>query len=354
MMLPGEVTAQERAGQLAPRLDPAPKTRVGAPVAAAALLNDFVRAGSCPGVEVVTLDSEGSAKDAEVVWLSFMSEPGRREVRRRNLHQVLDGILSSDHLRWLHTDSVGVNYLPLDQLAQRSVVVTNGGDNFARPMAEWVVLSLLYRAKRLGATQRLSDAGRWERRRDQEELAGMRVLFLGLGSFSRIAAEMLVPFQVEARAWVRRPRQNLPTGISELLYGDAWRRVLGETDVLVIGVPLTSATEGLVDGTALRALPRGAWVVNLARGRIVDERALVAALDDGHLGGAVLDTFVEEPLPDGHPLWGRENVLVVPHATNVSQRTRDRATARFLELLDRYLKPEAFEDDDLVDLTAGY
>lgn len=338
--------------------------RVGAPPRAAYLLNGFVQTGRCPEVEIVELASPDATANLDVMWLSFIHSPASREQgeslrdagrgARSHVRDAVRALSHAESLHWLHTDSVGVNYLPLDALARRHVLVTNGRDNFARPMAEWVVLSLLYRAKRLGITQRLSDSGRWERQWDQEELTGMRVLLLGLGAFNRLAAEMLVPFGADVRAWVRHPRRTLPTGVREMLYGDAWRDVLGETDVVVVGLPLTPATHGLIDAAALGALTRGAWLVNLARGQIIDQSALVAALDQGQLGGAVLDTFTEEPLPEGDPLWGRDNVLIVPHSTNVSQRMHDRVTNRFIKLLGRYVKGEPFEDEDLVDLAAGY
>jgi phosphoglycerate dehydrogenase-like enzyme len=327
---------------------------VATTAAAALRLEHWVREGRCPPVEVVDVETAPPSRDAQVLWISHTptaTPPESRQPARRWVPAALDAL---GGLSWVHTDSVGVNYLPLDDLRRRGIVLTNGGDNFARPMAEWIVLALLFRAKKLAAVVRASDSGRWERHLDQEELVGCRVLLLGLGSFHRLAAEFLSPFGVRITAWSRNPRADLPKGVERHVTGDAWRDELGRTDVLVCGLPLTAATRGLLDADALASLRPGAWLVNLARGQIVDEAALIRALDSGHLGGAVLDTFVEEPLPPDHPLWRRENVLVIPHATGISPGSARRAEERFCRLLGRFVAGDPFEAADCVDLDAGY
>lgn len=347
-------------GQTGSTFESTPSPTPRAPVvvattaAAAVRIERWVAEGRCPPVEVVDVETAPPSRDAQVLWISQTPTAAPREPRQPGRRWVPAALDALGGLSWVHTDSVGVNYLPLEDLRCRDIVLTNGGDNFARPMAEWIVLALLFRAKKLAAVVRASDAGRWERQLDQEELAGCRVLLLGLGSFHRLAAELLSPFGVRITAWSRTPRAELPRGVARHVTGEAWRDELGRTDVLVCGLPLTPATQGLLDAEALGSLRPGAWVVNLARGQIVDEAALVQALDSGHLGGAVLDTFVEEPLPPDHPLWRRENVLVIPHATGISPASARRAEERFRRLLSRFVAGDPFEPDDCVDLSAGY
>jgi phosphoglycerate dehydrogenase-like enzyme len=133
---------------------------------------------------------------------------------------------------------------------------------------------------------------------------------------------------------------------------DRWRNELGDVDYVVLGLPLTPATANVIDGDALAAMKPTTWLVNVARGALVDEDALVRALDAGQIGGAVLDTFVEEPLPEGHPLWGRENVVVVPHFTWSSPRAVDRIDELFADQLGRWLAGAPLAN--VVDATAGY
>src|SRR5206468_8581147 len=117
-------------------------------------------------------------------------------------------------------------------------------------------------------------------------------------------------------------------------------------------LPLTSQTRGMVDAAALAAMKPTVWLVNVARGALVDEQALVEALDGGRLGGAVLDAFTTEPLPEGHPLWRRENVVVVPHHTWSSPRAAERAARLFAAELARFAAGEPLHNQ--VDLDAGY
>jgi phosphoglycerate dehydrogenase-like enzyme len=274
--------------------------------------------------------------DAEALWLSldwYQQAPSPRHWAAWS-HQLLDSL---PNLKWLHTDSVGLDHLPLAEILQRSIVVTNGKDNFARPMAEWVVLSMLYQTKQLGMAKRLSDQRIWQPLTGARELEGMKALFLGFGSFLRLAAEMLEPFGVEITALVKTRRNQLPRGVTRLVYGNEWYEYLPLSDVVVVGLPLSALTESIVNWRVLSSMPRGSWLVNLARGKVVDEAALIRALDTGHLGGAILDSFVNEPLPPDHPLWGRDNTLVLPHSTYLSPKSKYRAQARLASLAEAYV-----------------
>jgi phosphoglycerate dehydrogenase-like enzyme len=299
-------------------------------------------------VRLVGLDDDGRADPERAA--------GVRVLWRRGVNPddwFANAFATLPELTWIHSDMVGADRLPLDELAARGVVVSNGGDNFARPMAEWVMLSVLAAAKRFPDFVRRSDVGRWDPSPYLlDELEGAVLLLLGFGEVGRLVAEMARPFGMDVRAVARSPRDGLPAGVTRLVTGRAWRDELPEADYVLLAMPLTPATTGMLDAAALATMKPTAWLVNVARGALVDEEALVAALDAGRLGGAVLDAFTTEPLPSGHPLWGRDNVVVVPHHTWSSPRSAERASHLFATELDRFAagRPPLHP----IDLSAGY
>ena len=273
----------------------------------------------------------------------------RYHLRPDPMRRALDAL---PDLQWVHSDYVGVEDLPLDALAMRGVVLSNGSGVSANPMAEWIVLALLLAAKQLPRFVRQSDAGLWELGDTLGELQDAEVLMLGLGAIATRAAALLEPFGAHVRATTRLPRHAPPRGVAELLTGDEWRQHLAHADFVVCTLPLTAATAGAIDAEAFAAMQPGAWLVNVSRGAVIDETALLDALDAGRLGGAVLDAFAEEPLPTGHPLWGRPNVVVLPHVTWSSDHTLGDFTWRFAAELQRFV--DGMPPSEIVDLDAGY
>ncbi|MHB8682027.1 MAG: D-2-hydroxyacid dehydrogenase [Acidimicrobiales bacterium] len=255
-------------------------------------------------------------------------------------------------LEWVHSDYVGVDDLPLADMARRGLLLSNGAGISAGPMAEWVVLAVLAAAKQLPRFVRQSDAGVWEVGPPLAELRDAVVLLLGLGAVGARVAELLAPFGTEVRASARTPRATPPAGVAKMVGPAEWQAELADADFVVSTLPLTAQTAGALDAAAFAAMRRGAWLVNVSRGGVVDEAALVAALDDGHLGGAVLDAFAEEPLPAGNPLWKRPDVLVLPHVTWSTSHTLDDFVDRFAAQLRRFAGGDA--PADIVDLDAGY
>lgn len=254
-------------------------------------------------------------------------------------------------LAWVHSDNVGVDRLPVAGLAARGIRLTNGRGNYSRPMAEWVLLAMLAAVKRFPDFVRRSDARVWEPSPTLEELEGKVLLLIGVGSVGREVARLASAFGMEVRA-VARAEQAAPPGTSRLAVGEAWRAELPEADFLVLAAPLTDKTRGMVDRAAFATLKPTCWLVNVARGGLVEERALAEALDAGRIGGALLDTFAEEPLPASSPLWGRPNVVAVPHHTGSSSRSSVRHEQLFAEELGRFLDDRPFAN--LVDPELGY
>lgn len=268
--------------------------------------------------------------DADAFWHELWG-PGQPE-----LAELLD---AAPNLRWLHTSSAGVEWIDAELLRRRRVRLTNGAGLHAPPIAEHVVMSMLVARRGLLPLLRAQAEHRWERHfGGRQELDGARVLIVGYGLIGQAIGR-------KARALgavVTGVRRRGPHG---------WRDLLGETDFLVVAAPLTPATRGIVGEPELSALRPGAWLINIARGPLVDEAALLKALD-GHLGGASLDVFDQEPLPEDHPLWTKPNVVLTPHISASSDRMRGRAAALFLDNAARFRDGRRLRN--LVDLKAGY
>lgn len=298
-------------------------------------------------VRLVGLDADGRAEKEQAAGVRVLWRRGTTSDE-----WFANALATLPDLTWIHSDFVGADRLPIQELTARGITLTNGGDNFARPMAEWVMLSILAAAKQFPEFVRRSDAGRWDPSpRYLSELEGAVLLLLGFGEVGRLVAAMAQPFGMDVRAVARTPRAA-PPGVTRLVTGEAWRDELPEADYMALAMPLTPSTRGMVDEAALAAMKPSAWLVNVARGALIDEDALVAALDAGRLGGAVLDAFVTEPLPEGDPLWGRDNVVVVPHHTWSSARSAERAERLFAAELGRFAAGEPLEHT--IDPAAGY
>lgn len=280
--------------------------------------------------------------------------PGVRVLWRLHLNpaQLAEVVSWLPDLEWVHSDYVGVDDLPLELLRDRGITLSNGAGISAGPMAEWVVLSILLATKQLPRFVRQSDARTWEVGELLGEMRGSVVLLLGLGAIATRAAELLAPFGADVCACTRTGRAELPTGVTRSVAGEAWRDVLPEADFVVCTVPLTSSTDSMIDSAAFASMKPLSWLVNVSRGGVVDETALMDALDRGLIAGAVLDAFRQEPLPPEHPLWGRANVLVLPHVTWSSSHTLDDFTWRFAEQIRRFAGGQTPADQ--IDLDAGY
>jgi phosphoglycerate dehydrogenase-like enzyme len=305
---------------------------VACPPDGAADLLRLARDGELPcPVRAVVFSPEGRLEEGDPRGTKVLWRTGRFPNS-----WVLAAIDQLPDLAWYHSDYVGLDGI-LERLAPRGVMVTNGLGNYSRPMAEWVVLAMLSWAKRFPDYVRRSDAGVWADTDVLSELDGSVALLLGLGSVNSLVAAMLEPFGVDVVALVNRPRPELPQGVRRIVGPETWRRELSRADFVVVGLPLTPATTRMIDAAALAAMKETAMLVNPARGAVIDEAALVEALDRGEIGGAVLDAFIEEPLPPGHPLWRRPNVIVVPHHTWSSSKVQARILGLFVDELDRFV-----------------
>ena len=243
---------------------------------------------------------------------------------------------NAPRLRWVQATRSGVGeHLRRHGLDRTAVTFTNCAGVHAIPLAEWVVLGLLHLVKDVPMLRAEQERRSW-RPHVTRLLAGSRVLLIGLGGLGREIARLLSALRVEV--WgMRRSEGPTPDGVVRVVPSEELREALGAVDAVVLACPYTADTHHLIGAAELGALPRGAFVVNVARGPIVDEPALVEALQSGHLGGAALDVFETEPLPADSPLWAMPNVLISPHTASVVEAENPLIVELFVENLRRFL-----------------
>ncbi len=259
-------------------------------------------------------------------------------------------------LRWLQLHSAGADHLQDHAVMDSDVAVTTTSGIHAVPIAEYVMASILAFRWRVPLWTRCQrdhhwPSGRWETYA-RPELRGSTIGILGYGSIGREVARLAQAFGMRvlalSRSGKRADRGYRQAGIGdpegeipdEIYRTEQMGELLPQCDYVVVALPLTSTTTHAIGEAELRAMKPGAYLVNIARGAIVDEEALVRALREGWIGGAGLDVFEEEPLPAGSPLWEMDNALVSPHVAGFTPRYDERAVALFAENLARYLEGE--------------
>lgn len=226
------------------------------------------------------------------------------------------------NLRFVQLTSAGLDRAPVDELTGRGVAVFNAKGVYSVPLAEWVVMQILQISKRARFFQRNQDARHWEKARDLTDLAGRTACIIGFGDVGREVAKRLRAFDVRIVAVDAIPTDSLLA--DETVGVDALDQTLPLADFVVLTVPLTPETRHLIDETTIALMRPDAVLVNVPRGGVIDENALVRALEAGKFSGVALDVFEHEPLDGNSPFWGFERVLITPHNSFVSDRTRQR------------------------------
>ena len=251
-------------------------------------------------------------------------------------------------VRWIQATSAGigtfVNRRGYDKRMPRTVFTTASGVH-ARPLAEFCALAMLAFSRGLFTMLEAQRRQHWERFAGTD-LLGKAVVIYGHGSIGEEVARVSRALGLRTIGVKRSVQGQDPEAlqVDELHPASGLRALLPRADFLVLAAPHTPETEGAIGRTELALLPAGAVLVNVGRGALVDEEALVEALRSGHLGGAALDVFQEEPLPKGSPLWTMPNVLVSPHSASTSDRENSRLTDLFCRNLRRFLAGEPLEN----------
>lgn len=244
---------------------------------------------------------------------------------------------SAPRVRWVQATSAGIGeFVARTRLDRWSATLTTAGGTHGVPLAEFVALGLLYLTKDVVELQRRQAAHHWERS-TARQLAGQRALVVGLGHVGGKVAETLAALGLEVWGMRRESTASLPDGVTKAISLESLRDALEQVDVLVLACPYTPETHHMIGHEELARLRPGAVLVNIARGAVVDEPALVEALRDGRLGGAVLDVFEEEPLPVASPLWDLPRVLISPHSASTVHAENGVIVDLFVDNLRRFL-----------------
>lgn len=283
--------------------------------------------------------------EAEARWRALLD---RAEVlfgvpgdSAEGLAEVVNGL---PRMRWVHATSAGageqVRKAELSPEALERVTITTSSGVHAVPLAEFAVLGLLAVAKELPRLVEDQRARAWpEVRQPLRELSGQTLFLVGLGEIGREVARLGKALGMRTVGF-RRTQGPPPEWVDEVHGPDRLTELAGRADAMVVSLPMTEQTAGLVDRATIERLPATCIFVNVGRGGVVDEPALVDALRDRRIAGAVLDVFATEPLPADSPLWTLPNVLVTPHAAALSARENERITELFTDNLRRYLDGE--------------
>ncbi|MEF8773425.1 MAG: D-2-hydroxyacid dehydrogenase [Halobacteriales archaeon] len=238
-------------------------------------------------------------------------------------------------LRWLQAMSAGVDYLPQDALSEAGVALTSAAGVHAEPIGEQVLGYMLAFERDLHVAARNQARGVWERDHDAGELAGKTLGIVGLGAIGSRVAQLGQAFRMEVVGTKRTP-EDAPEAADEAFGPDGLATVLRRSDYLVVACPLTDETRGLIGREELRTLGSDGVLVNVARGEVVDQEALVRALQYRTIRGAALDVFEEEPLPPDSPLWDLSNVVLTPHMAGSTPKYADRLADLFANNYDAY------------------
>lgn len=289
-----------------------------------------------PGVEIVAIPADGDLREGvEGEVLLTLAWGGA------NLGAVLDR-----GVRWVHTVGTGVDRFPLDVIGDRTLTCSRGAS--AVPIAEWVLAVMLAFEKRLPDSWATDASVRWNFA-ELGGLAGRTLALVGLGGIGEAVARRALAFDMRVRA---RRRTETPASIAGVELAPSLPDLLGAADHVVLATPATPATRHLIDADAFATMKRGVHLVNIARGALVDQDALRAALDDGTVARASLDTVDPEPLPEGHWLYSHPGVRLSPHISWSAPDAWDVMLDTFVANLRRYRTGEPLAG--VVDVAEGY
>jgi len=318
---------------------------------------------AAPGARIVHLSVEGLADgpvdDVEVLLRGWL------------VAEAFDRLLArAPDLAWVHSATSGVERALTPAALERGVLVTNARGVFSRPIAEHVLMMILAVTRHLPELLELQRERTWQPL-EGRELRELTVGIVGFGSLGRSIASLASAFGARVVAMRRNPdagaagpapragdgedvADDFPfePRVDRVVGPDGLHELLAASDIVVLAAPLTPETDGLINEAALASMKPEAWLINVARGRLVDDTALIRALREHQIGGAALDAFRDEPLPPGSPYWSLPNVIVTPHTAWSSAHVLDRSIELFCENLRRFSRGEVLRN--VVDPAAGY
>jgi D-3-phosphoglycerate dehydrogenase len=259
-------------------------------------------------------------------------------------------VVSRGRLRWIQSSAAGLDHCLVPPVIKSNIIITSASGVLADQVADHTVALLTGLLRSLPAFFRAQQKRAFVRQ-PTRDLHRARIGVIGLGRNGRRLAEVLSAFRTTILATDWFP-VNKPAHVAELLPADAVDEILPRIDILILAAPLTDITRRMIDARRLALLPQGAILINVARGPLVVEKDLVAALESGHLGGAGLDETDPEPLPVESKLWSLPNVIITPHVGGQSATRIDDMTNFFCDNLSRYLSNQPLRN--LVDKRLGF
>lgn len=244
-------------------------------------------------------------------------------------------------VRWVHSKAAGLDTVLFPELVESPVPLTNGRGVFSQSLGEFALAAVLYFAKDLRRMVRNQMAGRWEQF-DVEEVTGQTAGIVGYGDIGRAAATRLRAMGMRILALRRQgPAIYNVDPLVDQVYGpDRRLEMLARCDYVVVAAPLTPETRGLIGEAEFAAMKANAVVINVGRGPVIDEAAIVKALSEHRIRGAALDVFNREPLPEGHPFYQLENLLLSPHCADHTADWQEQAMRFFVQQFERFRKGE--------------
>jgi phosphoglycerate dehydrogenase-like enzyme len=316
-----------------------------------------IRQALGPGWEIVEVDAP-AASDGDGGSGTAEARAAARGAEIYVGYGVPSGVVAAGRptLKWVHTGTAGVG-ASVPQLRGTGITFTNSAAVHAEPLADWAIAAVAYFARgldRMVAAQRERHWAKAEFTDEprERELRDLRLGVYGLGGLGSAVARRGIALGMRVAGVRRRPERGGPPGVAWVAGPGGLDRLARESDVFVLAAPQTDATAGAGRRDVLERLPAGAIVINISRGALLDEAALLELLDAGRLRGAALDVFAVEPLPPEHRFWTHPRVLISPHSAAVTQRFWERETDLIVGNIRRYLAGTPLAN--VVDLEAGY
>lgn len=265
-----------------------------------------------------------------------------------------DLLMKARNLRWMQQWGAGADWLMRHpELADLDFVLTSASGVHAIPITEHIFALLLALGRSIHQAVRDQSAHRWHKQQPANlfEVTGKTMVLIGVGAIGEHTAKIAAAFDMHVIG-VRRDPSQPAAGVDRMVGHDQLLDVLPEADFVVLTVPLTRETKGMIGERELNAMKQSAYIVNIGRGKTIDQAALIRALQEGRIAGAGLDVTDPEPLPADSPLWGMENVIITSHYSGATPNYNQRALAILLDNLKRYQAGEELRN--VVDKRLGY
>lgn len=240
-----------------------------------------------------------------------------------------------ENLRYIQLTSAGYDRVPMDYVSKQGIEIHNAGGVYSIPMAEWVVMRILEIYKNAEHFYEAASQHQWNKNRNMLELYGKTACIVGTGSVGQEIAKRLNGFGVTVIGLNRSGRTAEYFDICKK--NIEWEEAVKKADIVILALPLTKETENMVNKSWFSVMKKDSILVNVARGQIVDEKALEEAIQDGQIMAAALDVFAEEPLVEEHPFWKYSNILISPHNSFVGENNQIRLAEIILRNIKGYL-----------------